>query len=108
MTRRSLAETLYEEAEDALEVEGQERLLLNDFKGTKPGTKFYTNLTRLSALKGKTALIQYSALLTSNRRVAIAAKLATHHGAETTVFKVDGTDHQTTSQRYIITYEKNV
>jgi len=93
MTRRSLAEILYEEAEDAPEVEGQEWLLLYDFEGIKPGTKFYTNLTRLSALKGKTELIQYSALLTSSRRVALAAKnLAAHYGAKTTVFKVVGTD----------------
>jgi hypothetical protein len=93
MTRRSLAEVLYEKAEDAPEAEGQEWLLLYDFKGIKPGTKFYTNLARLSALKGKTALIQYSALLTSSRRVALAAKnLAAHYGAKTTVFKVVGTD----------------
>jgi len=93
MTRRSLAEVLYEEAEDAPEVEGQEWLLLYDFEGIKPGTKFYTNLARLSALKGKTALIQYSALLTSSRRVALAAKnLAAHYGAKTTVFKVVKTD----------------
>jgi hypothetical protein len=93
MTRRSLAEILYEEAEDAPEVEGQEWLLLYDFKGIKPGTKFYTNLARLSALKGKTTLIQYSALLTSSRRVALAARnLAAHYGAKTTVFKVVETD----------------
>jgi hypothetical protein len=92
MTRRSLAEVLYGEAEDAPE-EGQEWLLLYDFEGIKPGTKFYTNLARLSALKGKTALIQYSALLTSSRRVALAAKnLAAHYGAKTTMFKVMGTD----------------
>ena len=93
MTRRSLAEVLYEEAEDAPEEEGQEWLLLYDFEGIKPGTKFYTNLARLSALKGKTELIQYSALLTSSRRVALAAKnLAAHYGAKTTVFKVVETD----------------
>jgi hypothetical protein len=75
------------------EEEGHEWLLLYDFKGTKPGTKFYMNLTRLSTHKGKTALLQYSAFLTSSRRVALAAKkLATHYGAETTLFKVMGTD----------------
>jgi hypothetical protein len=38
-------------------------------------------------------LIQYSALLTSSRRVALAAKnLAAHYGAKTTMFKVMGTD----------------
>jgi hypothetical protein len=53
----------------------------------------YTNLAKLSALKGKTALIQYSALLTSSRRVALAARnLAAHYGAKTTVVKVMGTD----------------
>ena len=62
-------------------------------RAIKPGTKFYTNLARLSALKGKTALIQYSALLTSSRRVALVTKsLAAHYGARTTVFKVVGTD----------------
>jgi len=93
MSRRSLAEILYEEAEDTPEEDGQEWLLLYDFEGIKPGTKFYTNLARLSALKGKTALIQYSALITSSRRVAMAAKnLAAHYGAKTTVFKVVETD----------------
>jgi len=93
MPRKSLAEILYEEAEDAPEVEGEEWLLLYDFEGIKPGTKFYTNLARLSALKGKTELIQYSALLTSSRRVALAAKnLAAHYGAKTTVFKVVETE----------------
>jgi hypothetical protein len=49
----SLAEILYEEARETPEVEGEEWLLLYDFEGTKPGTKFYTNLTRLSVLKGR-------------------------------------------------------
>jgi hypothetical protein len=80
-------------AEDAPEEEGQEWLLLYDFERIKPGTKFYTNLTRLSALKGKTELFQYSALLTSSKRIALAAKnLATHYGAKTTVFQVVKTD----------------
>ena len=93
MTGRSLAEVLYEEAEDTPEVGGEEWLLLYDFKGTKPGTKFYTNLTRLSAHKGKMALIQYSALLTSSRRVTMAArKMATHYRARTTVSKAPETD----------------
>jgi hypothetical protein len=93
MARKSLAEILYEEAEDAPGVEGEEWLLLYDFEEIKPGTKFYTNLARLSALKGKTELIQYSALLTSSRRVALAARnLAAHYGAKTTVFKVVETD----------------
>ena len=93
MTRRSLAEILYEETKGTPEEDGEEWLLLYDFEGVKLSTKFYTNLTRLSALKGKTALIQYSALLTSSRRVALAAKnLAAHYGAKTTVFKVVGTD----------------
>jgi hypothetical protein len=93
MTRRSLAEMLYDETEDAPEVEGEEWLLLYDFEGVKPRTKFYTNLARLSALKGRTELIQYSALLTNSRRVAQAARsLAAHYGAKTTIFKVMETD----------------
>jgi hypothetical protein len=93
MPRKSLAEVLYDEAEDTPEVEGEEWLLLYDFEGIKPGTKFYTNLARLSALKDRTELIQYSALLTSSRRVALAARsLAAHYRAKTTMFKVVETD----------------
>jgi hypothetical protein len=54
MIRRSLDEIIYEESEDTSEDEGQEWLRLYDFEGIKPGTKSYTNLTRLSAQKGKT------------------------------------------------------
>jgi hypothetical protein len=57
-----------------VEEEDQQWLLPYDFEGIKPGTKFYTNLARLSALKGETELIQYSALLTGSRRVALAAR----------------------------------
>jgi hypothetical protein len=44
MTRRSLAEILYEETKGTPEEDGEEWLLLYDFEGTKPGTKFYTRL----------------------------------------------------------------
>jgi len=93
MTRKSLAEIFYEDSRNEPEETGQEWLLLYDFKGIKPGTKFYTNLTQLATLKGETTLIQYSALLTTSRRVAVAAKrLAAHYGTETTVFRVVGID----------------
>jgi len=93
MTRKSLAETLYEDTEGTPEEPGQQWLLLYDFKGIKPGTKFYTNLARLSALKGETRPIQYSALHTTSMRVILAAKkLATHYGAKTIAFKVKETD----------------
>lgn len=93
MTRKSLAEILYEEAEETPDEDGQEWLLLYDFEGIKPGTKFYTNLRRLSVLRDGTSLIQYRALLTSSRRVALAARnLASHYGAKTRVFKVTGTE----------------
>ena len=67
MTRKSLAEIFYEDSRNEPEETGQEWLLLYDFKGIKPGTKFYTNLTQLATLKGETTLIQYSALLTTSR-----------------------------------------
>ena len=94
MARKSLAEELYEEAEeDAPGEEGGKWLLLYDFEGVKPGTKFYRNLARLCALRGGTEIIQYSALLTGSRRIATAMKnLAAHYGAKTTVFKVLETD----------------
>jgi hypothetical protein len=73
---------------DEPEEEGATWLLLYDFKGVKPGIKFWINLNRLAAKGTETSLVQYSALLTHSRRVAKAAKrLAEHYGAKVEVFK---------------------
>ncbi|MDP2900329.1 MAG: hypothetical protein Q8O47_05115 [Candidatus Bathyarchaeota archaeon] len=87
MTRRSLVDTYYEETDDELCEAETTWLLLYDFKGTKPSTKFWANLKRLAAKDIGAGLIQYSVLLTRSRRVAKAAKrLAEHYGAETITF----------------------
>jgi hypothetical protein len=88
MLRQSLAEEYYLEAEETPEEPGVEWLLLYDFKETKPGTKFWTNLSRLTALGEGSTLIQRSVFLTKKRRIVTAARrLAEHYGARTEVFK---------------------
>jgi hypothetical protein len=65
-------------------------LVLYDFKGIKPSSKYWTNLNRLIKVTGGGSLIQYSAFTTKEKRAAIAAnKLAKHYGAETIVYKVE-------------------
>jgi predicted RNA-binding Zn-ribbon protein involved in translation (DUF1610 family) len=84
MPRQSLAEEYYLKAEETPEEPGVEWLLLHDFEGLKPSTRFWTNLKRLEGLGGRSSLIQYSVLQTDRRRVAVAAKkLAEHYGADT-------------------------
>jgi hypothetical protein len=54
----------------------------------KPHTNFWTNLSRLTALGGRSRLIQYSAFITDNKRIVKSAKeLAEHYGASTEVFR---------------------
>jgi hypothetical protein len=87
MTRTSLAEKYYQEAEETPEKPGFEWLILYDFKGIKPSTKFWTNLKRLSRL-GDSSLIQYSVFKTNQRRIAVTAKrLAEHYNGLTIIFK---------------------
>lgn len=85
MGRRSLAEELYEEAEDG-EEEGL-WIVVYDFE-TKPNPKFWVNLHRLSTYSSGSRLIQHSVYLTGSKRVARAVvKLARHYGASVEVFK---------------------
>ena len=89
MGRKSLAEKYYEETENIPEEQGT-WLVLYDFKGIKPSTKYWTNLNRLIKITGGGALIQYSVFTTMNRRAAaVAKKLAEHYGAETVWYKVE-------------------
>ncbi len=65
-------------------------LVLYDFKGIKPSTKYWTNLRRLIKIAGGGSLVQYSVFTTKEKRAAAVAKrLAMHYGAETIVYKVD-------------------
>ncbi len=89
MGRISLAVKFYEETENIPEEDGT-WLVLYDFKGIKPSTKYWTNLNRIIKITGKGSLIQYSVFTTTNKRAAaVAKKLAEHYGAETIVYKVD-------------------
>ncbi len=89
MTRRSLADIYYDETEDEQDETESTWLLLYDFKGVKPNTRFWTNLKRLAAKETGASLIQYSALLTHSKRVVKATKkLAKHYSAETITFTV--------------------
>jgi hypothetical protein len=88
MTRKSLADTYYLEAEETAEEPGVEWILLYDFEGLKPSTKFWTNLSRLAAKSEGSTLIQRSVFLAKRRRVVAAARrLAEHYGANVEVFK---------------------
>ena len=89
MGRISLAEKYYQETENLPEEAGT-WLVLYDFKGIKPSTKYWTNLNRLIKMTGGGSLIQYSVFTTREKRAAIAAnELAKHYGGETMVYKVE-------------------
>jgi hypothetical protein len=87
--RISLAKKFYEEAKNIPEEDGT-WLVLYDFKGIKPSTKYWTNLNRLIKIAGSGSLIQYSVFTSKdNRAAAVAKRLAEHYGAETIMYKVD-------------------
>jgi len=88
MPRISLAKQYYEETET--DDETGSWLILYDFKGIKPSSKFWTNLKRIQAIVGAGTLIQYSAFKTDSKRGAITAvKLAKHYGAQVKLFKAE-------------------
>jgi hypothetical protein len=89
MGRKSLAMKFYEQTENIPEEEGT-WLVLYDFKGIKPSSKYWTNLNRLINFTGGGSLVQYSVFTTKDKRAAAVAKrLAEHYGAETILYKVE-------------------
>ena len=89
MGRISLAVKFYEETKNIPEEEGT-WLVLYDFKGIKPSTKYWTNLKRLIKITGGGSLVQYSVFTSKDKRAAAVAKrLAEHYGAETIVYRVE-------------------
>ena len=89
MGRISLAKKFYEETENIPQEDGT-WLVLYDFKGIKPSTKYWTNLNRLIKITGGGSLIQYSVFTTKEKRAAAVAKrLAEHYGAETIMYRVE-------------------
>ena len=83
--RRSLAETYYEQYEE--DKAPGVWLVVYDFKGVKPSTKFWDNLNRLKGLSGGT-LLQYSVFMTRDSRAARAARdLVEHYAGVSTLFR---------------------
>jgi len=89
MGRKSLALKIYEDCED-IEEEPGTWLVLYDFKGIKPSSKFWDNLHRIKNLAGSGSLIQYSVFQSNSKRGAVSAlKIARHYGAESIMYKVE-------------------
>ena len=87
MGRKSLAEKYYEAFEGEDESDGT-WIVLYDFKGIKPSSKFWDNINRLIDIAWNGSLIQYSAFMTDNRRAASTmVRLARHYGGKVEVFK---------------------
>jgi len=89
MGRKSLALKIYEDCED-IEEETGTWLVLYDFKGIKPNSKFWDNLGRIKSLAGSGSLIQYSVFMSNSKRGAVMAmKIAHHYGAERIMYRVE-------------------
>ena len=93
MGRKSLALKIYEDGED-IEDEPGTWLVLYDFKGIKPNSKFWDNLHRIKNLAGSGSLIQYSVFQSNSKRGAVSAlKIARHYRAESIMYKVEQVEH---------------
>ena len=89
MGRKSLALKIYENGED-IEDETGTWLVLYDFKGIKPNSKFWDNLHRIKNLAGSGSLIQYSVFQSNSKRGTVSAlKIARHYGAESIMYRVE-------------------
>jgi len=90
MPRTSLAEQIYETTEDLTEEPDTNWLILYDFHGVKPNTRFWANLKRLTKHDPDSNMIQYSALKTTSKRVASSTKkLVEHYGGAVRVFRAE-------------------
>lgn len=90
MPRTSLAEQIYETTEDLTEEPDTNWLILYDFHGVKPNTRFWANLRRLTKHDPNSNMIQYSALKTTSKRVASSTKkLVEHYGGAVRVFRAE-------------------
>lgn len=86
MGRKSLAEKYFMETEDGPS-DGSTWVVLYDFKGVKPSSKFWYNLKRLAGLAGDGSLVQYSVFMTQSRRGALTSvKLARHYRGDVLLF----------------------
>ena len=87
MGRKSLAEQIYEKYQE--ENPGSDTwLVIYDFQGIKPTTKFYDNITRIKNLAEGSQLLQYSVFMTRDQRAAKAVKdLVQHYEGQVSLFK---------------------
>jgi hypothetical protein len=92
MGRRSLAEQIWKQYTEE-EPGTHTWLVIYDFKGTKPTTKFYDNIHRIQALGTDGDLIQFSVFMTHDRRAAKAVRdLIRHYDGQVTVFRGEPTE----------------
>ncbi len=87
MGRKSIAEKFYEET--AIDQEVGSWLVLYEFKGVKPNTKFWSNLTRVIAFTGGDADMRGVFRSNSKRGALTAIKIVKHYGGEYSLFKVE-------------------
>ncbi len=92
MGRRSLAEKLYEEYKK--EEPGEDTwLIIYDFPGIKPTTKFYDNLNRIKTLAIDGQLVQYSVFMTRDQRAAKTTRdLVKHYDGQVMMFRGEPVD----------------
>ena len=99
MGRKSLAEKMYEQFKDS-EPGDATWLIVYDFPGKKPSTKFYENLHRIKSLGTDGQLIRSGVYKTGDIRVTITLQLLIkHYGGEVTLFRVE----QKTSEKAVNT-----
>jgi hypothetical protein len=87
MGRKSIADIIFEDYRE--EDPGKDTwLVIYDFQGVKPSTKFYDNLKRVQDKAKDGTLIQYSVFMTHDRRAAQAIRdLVLHYEGDVTLFK---------------------
>ncbi|MDI6883678.1 MAG: hypothetical protein QMD00_00830 [Hadesarchaea archaeon] len=74
MSRKSLAELVYENVEEDDPRPSMLKLVIYDFDGNRIPRKFYFNLRELLKLAGDGFAIQYSVILTEGMKAARAVK----------------------------------
>ena len=87
MGRRSLAGQIFNEY--AEEEPGETTwLIIYDFPGIKPTSKFYDNINRIKTLAEDGQLVQYSVFMTRDQRAAKAMRdLVKHYEGQVMMFK---------------------
>ena len=109
MGRKSTAEKFLEEYREYEDSHDRTYIVLYDFTGGPPNSKFYTNLQRISRLtQSKSSLIQYSCYKTKSAKAALAVQaLAAREGAETVIYHVQEISQDQLKQELNLKKEDN-